>query len=68
MEAIKTKLEKTREQLVKLASERDEKFMKRSEKWQNSDKGVAYEVNTSLIVDVVQNIEDAIENAKLFLK
>ncbi|CAM1341799.1 hypothetical protein [Tenacibaculum aestuarii] len=68
MEAILTKLEKTREQLVKKANERDSKFVNRSEKWQDSDKGVAFEVNTSLIADIVQNLDDAIENAKLFLK
>ncbi|WP_047789420.1 hypothetical protein [Tenacibaculum mesophilum] len=68
MEAILTKLEKTREQLVKKANERDSKFVNRSEKWQNSEKGAAYEVNTSLIADIVQNLDDAIENAKLFLK
>ncbi len=68
MEAILTKLEKTREQLVKKANERDRKFVKRSEKWQNSEKGVAFEVNTSLIADMVENIDEAIENAKLFLK
>lgn len=68
MNSILKKLNKTREQLVSTAEKRDEKYLKASEKWQDSPKGVAYEVNTSLIADVVNDIDSAIENVKLFLK
>lgn len=68
MKAILTKLEKTRKQLVNEATERDRKFLDRSEKWQKSEKGAAYEVNTSLIADVIDNMDEAIRNVKLFLK
>lgn len=68
MQTILKKLETTRTQLVKKAEKRDDRFMKASEKWQDSDKGVEFEVNTSLIADMVSKIDDVIRDAKLFLK
>mgnify|MGYP003649325947 CR=1 FL=1 len=68
MKEIKSKLEKTRGQLVKLAEKRDKSYSSKSEKWQDSDKGVAYEVDTMLIADVVADLDKAIYNANLFLK
>jgi hypothetical protein len=68
MEKILKKIEKSREQLVELAKKRDESFAKRSDKWQDSDKGIAFEVNTMLITDVVAGLDNAIYNANLYLK
>lgn len=68
MQTILTKLEKTRAQLVKKAEHRDAYYMKRTEDWQESEKGIEYDVNTGLIADVVENLDNAIEDVKLILK
>ena len=68
MNSILKKLQKTRTQLVEKAENRDKYYNNRTEQWQNSQKGVGYEVNTMLIADVVEDLDKAIANTELILK
>ena len=61
-------LEKLKEKIAKDFAKRDQYYTSKDEKWQDSDKGIAYDVDTSLLTDVASNVNEAIANMKLILK
>ena len=62
LESMKAKLDVLQEKIDK----REDSFMDKSEKWQESEKGIEFEEKTSLMLDQhceIESLVDDIENA-----
>lgn len=59
------KLKKVREQLVEKATKRDEKYVNRSEKWQQSVRGLVFEKVTQNIGDAVEALDKTIRQLEI---
>ncbi len=57
-------LEKHRKRCVNKAEKRDAKFLKRTEKWQESATGALYEAETANWAELVYALDKAVEVAK----
>jgi uncharacterized protein YukE len=71
IEQIEKILEKLKEKLDTIQTkidEREETFGNRSDKWQESDKGIAFEEATTELQDLHLDIEDKIETIESALE
>ena len=68
MKSVLKKLETLREQIVAQCEKRDKYFTTRSDQWQESAKGRAYEYKTAELANSVIGIDDAITEIKSFLE
>ena len=57
-----------RDSLVKKIDKRDKSFLRKSDSFQESTRGKAWEQNTKQLATVVDNLDLAIESMKLFEK
>ena len=64
MKLILKKAQALREKIVAQCEKRDQYFMNRSDKWQKSSNGKAYENKTASLADSVEAIDQAISEIK----
>lgn len=67
MKSVLKKLEITREKIVNQCEKRDAYFMSKSEEWQESKRGKAYNTKTAVLANSIDGIDNAITEVKSFL-
>lgn len=68
MKSTLKKLAKIRATIEEKIQDREFVYDDRSEKWQDSDKGCAYEEKTTELQDVLDNLEMTIESLEAYIE
>ena len=61
IEKLRSKLEEIQEQIDNLASEMQDTYDSRSERWQESEKGEEYQETIDALVEASQSVGDAVD-------
>jgi hypothetical protein len=61
------KLIKIRQEIIKTAETRDAKALSKSDKWQESQKGIKHENDTGHLADAVEALDEVIMELKKYL-
>jgi len=62
------RLKKIEADTIKEAEKRDDKFLKRSEKWQNSPAGKLFDHQTAKLADIVESLRETIKVMESFIQ